>query len=67
MEIQKVLIRIAYFLVGLSILVLIVLTIYSHYLMKKQTEGPTTENVTKIESPVEPVPNTVEEKSGISD
>ena len=50
MEFQKLLIKTAYWLVAISILVMIGLTIFSQHLIKKQASNPTSETVTSSES-----------------
>jgi hypothetical protein len=60
MEIQKVLIKSAYCLVGLSIIVLIVLTIFQHQQIRKLSEDDATETVAKDESAGETIPGPVE-------
>jgi hypothetical protein len=47
MEFQKLLIKAAYWLVAISILVIIALTLFSSHLIKKQSKNPTTEIVTE--------------------
>ena len=60
MEKQKIFIKIAYCLVGLSILVLIGLTIFQHQQIKKISENAATETVTKDESAGEATPGQIE-------
>ena len=50
MEFQKLLIKTAYWLVAISILIIIGLTIFSQHLIKKQANNPTSETVTNSES-----------------
>jgi hypothetical protein len=56
MKIQKLFIKTAYCLIGLSILVLIGLTIFQHQQMKKISESTIPETVTKDESAGEAIP-----------
>lgn len=60
MEIQKVLIKIAYCLVGISIVVLIGLTIFQHQQIKELSSDETLETVTKDETSGKAMPGTVE-------
>jgi hypothetical protein len=60
MEIQKVLIKSAYCLVGLSIVVLIALTIFQHQQIKKLSRDVTSETVTEDETSGEAIPGPVE-------
>ncbi|MFC1494482.1 hypothetical protein ACFL6W_04305 [Thermodesulfobacteriota bacterium] len=50
MEFQKLLIKTAYWLVAISILVMIGLTIFSQHLIKKQANNTASETVTNSES-----------------
>lgn len=56
MEFQKLLIKTAYWLVAISILVIIGLTIFSQQLIKKQANNPPAETITNSESLVENPP-----------
>lgn len=49
MKFQKLLIKTAYYLIAISIIVLIVLTIYQQYLIKKQLENPPPETFIEFE------------------
>jgi hypothetical protein len=60
METQKVLIKIAYCLVGLSVIVLIGLTIFQHQQIKELSDNVDTETVAKDESAGEAIPGPVE-------
>jgi hypothetical protein len=60
MEIRKLIMKIAYVLVGLSILVLIVLTIFQYYQIKKISENAAEETVTEDESVGEAIPAPLE-------
>jgi len=61
MKIQKVFIKTAYCLIGLSILVLIVLTIFQYHQIKKISENAARETVTEDESAGEAIPGPVED------
>lgn len=56
MDFQKLLIKTAYWLIAISILVIIGLTIFSHHLIKKQSNNTTTETITKSNSLNDQVP-----------
>lgn len=56
MEFQKLLIKTAYWLIAISILVIIGLTIFSHHLIKKQADNPAAEAVTQSESLNDDIP-----------
>jgi hypothetical protein len=60
MEIRKIIMKIAYVLVGLSILVMIVLTIFQYYQIKKISENAAEEAVMEDKSAGETMPGPVE-------
>jgi len=55
MKIQNVLIKIACWLIAISIVVIIALSIYGRHIIKEQFKNSTRETVTKTDSPGDPI------------